>query len=99
MGRVADGVDDVVKAVREQIHAGCDFIKIMATGGVMTPGVNPEDATIRLRKWLLVSEKRAAFIGTQRAMPRVVTGFSMPCAAALIRLSMVFSWMRCAARR
>ncbi len=44
MGRVADGIDDVVKAVREQIHAGCDFVKIMATGGVMTPGVDPEDA-------------------------------------------------------
>ncbi len=44
MGRVADGVDDVIKAAREQIHAGADLIKIMATGGVMTPGVNPEDA-------------------------------------------------------
>ena len=44
IGRVADGVDEVVKAVREQIHAGSDLIKIMATGGVMTPGVNPEDA-------------------------------------------------------
>ena len=43
-GRIADGVDDVVKAVREQVHAGSDLIKIMATGGVMTPGVNPEDA-------------------------------------------------------
>jgi len=44
IGRVADGVDEVVKAVREQVHAGSDFVKIMATGGVMTPGVNPEDA-------------------------------------------------------
>ena len=44
IGRVADGVEDVIKAVREQIHAGCDQVKIMATGGVMTPGVNPEDA-------------------------------------------------------
>ena len=44
IGRIADGKDEVVKAVREQIHAGCDQIKIMATGGVMTPGVNPEDA-------------------------------------------------------
>lgn len=43
-GRVADGIEEVVKAVREQIHAGSDFVKIMATGGVMTPGVNPEDA-------------------------------------------------------
>ncbi len=43
-GRVADGAEEVVKAVREQIHAGADLIKIMATGGVLTPGVNPEDA-------------------------------------------------------
>lgn len=43
-GRVADGPDEVIKAVREQVHAGSDLIKIMATGGVMTPGVNPEDA-------------------------------------------------------
>ncbi len=43
-GRVADGPDEVVKAVREQVHAGSDLIKMMATGGVMTPGVNPEDA-------------------------------------------------------
>lgn len=43
-GRIADGVDEVIKAVREQIHATADVIKIMATGGVMTPGVNPEDA-------------------------------------------------------
>ena len=43
-GRVADGTDEVVKAVREQVHAGCDLVKIMATGGVMTPGVDPEDA-------------------------------------------------------
>ncbi len=43
-GRVADGVDDVVRAVREQVHAGSDFVKIMATGGVMTQGVDPQDA-------------------------------------------------------
>ncbi len=44
MGRVADGLDEVIRAVREQIQAGSDLIKIMATGGVMTPGVDPEDA-------------------------------------------------------
>lgn len=43
-GLVADGVDDVIKAVRANVHKGVDVIKIMATGGVMTPGVNPEDA-------------------------------------------------------
>jgi imidazolonepropionase-like amidohydrolase len=44
MARIADGPSEVVKAVREQIHAGSDLIKLMATGGVLTPGVNPEDA-------------------------------------------------------
>ena len=44
IGRVADGCEEVVKAVREQVHAGCDLVKIMATGGVMTPGVSPMDA-------------------------------------------------------
>lgn len=39
MGRECDGVHEVRKAAREQLKAGADIIKIMATGGVMTPGV------------------------------------------------------------
>ncbi|BCV25404.1 amidohydrolase family protein [Gelria sp. Kuro-4] len=39
--READGPDEVRKAVREQLKAGADVIKLMATGGVMTPGVEP----------------------------------------------------------
>ena len=41
VGREADGPDDVRRAVREQLKAGADVIKIIATGGVMTPGVEP----------------------------------------------------------
>lgn len=41
IGRECDGVDEVRKAAREQLRAGADIIKIMATGGVMTPGVEP----------------------------------------------------------
>jgi imidazolonepropionase-like amidohydrolase len=40
-GREADGADEVRKATREQIKAGADVVKLMATGGVMTPGVEP----------------------------------------------------------
>lgn len=40
-GREADGPDEVRRAAREQIKAGADLFKIMATGGVMTPGVEP----------------------------------------------------------
>ena len=38
MYRQADGVREVVKAVREQAAAGADVIKIMATGAVLSPG-------------------------------------------------------------
>jgi imidazolonepropionase-like amidohydrolase len=41
IGREADGPDDVRKAVREQLKAGADCVKFIATGGVMTPGVEP----------------------------------------------------------
>ncbi len=40
LGREADGPEDVRKAVREQLKAGADCIKLIATGGVMTPGVD-----------------------------------------------------------
>jgi imidazolonepropionase-like amidohydrolase len=40
-GREADGPDDVRKAVREQLKMGADVVKVFATGGVMTPGVEP----------------------------------------------------------
>ncbi|KAJ7201089.1 hypothetical protein GGX14DRAFT_465732 [Mycena pura] len=34
LGRVADGVPEVLKATREELKAGADFIKIMVGGGV-----------------------------------------------------------------
>lgn len=37
IGRVADGVDDVIKAVRQELQMGADQIKIMASGGVASP--------------------------------------------------------------
>ena len=41
MSREADGEADMRKAVREQIKAGADVIKMIATGGVLTPGSIP----------------------------------------------------------
>jgi imidazolonepropionase-like amidohydrolase len=46
MAREADGPDEVQRAVREQIKAGSDLVKLMATGGVMTPGVEPGSAQL-----------------------------------------------------
>ncbi len=41
IAREADGPDEVRKGVREQLRAGATAIKLFASGGVMTPGVDP----------------------------------------------------------
>ncbi len=42
IGRVADGVDEMRKAAREQVAAGASVIKIFSTGGVVGEGAGPE---------------------------------------------------------
>ena len=46
IGREADGPEDVRRAAREQIKAGADQIKFMATGGVLTASVEPGSAQL-----------------------------------------------------
>lgn len=41
MGIECDGVDECRKAARLQMKKGADIVKIMATGGVLTKGVEP----------------------------------------------------------
>jgi len=60
-GREADGPDDVRKAVREQLKAGVDVIKLIATGGVMTAGVEPGSPQLTLEEMrAAVEEARKA---------------------------------------
>jgi imidazolonepropionase-like amidohydrolase len=37
LGRIADGVEQCLHAAREEMRRGADFIKIMASGGVVSP--------------------------------------------------------------
>ncbi|ANU09633.1 amidohydrolase [Planococcus antarcticus DSM 14505] len=37
----ADGEDEIRKVARQTLKQGADVLKLMATGGVMTPGVDP----------------------------------------------------------
>ena len=46
LGRMVDGPWDARKAVREQLWAGADCIKVIATGGVLTKGAVPGNAQL-----------------------------------------------------
>jgi len=39
IARQVDGPDEIRRAVREEIRAGAEAIKVIATGGVLTPGI------------------------------------------------------------
>ncbi|WP_347353137.1 amidohydrolase family protein [Intrasporangium sp.] len=43
-GQVADSADAVRAAVREHADRGCDLVKVMSSGGAMTPGTRMEEA-------------------------------------------------------
>ena len=41
-GVECDSVEDIKKAVRDQVKAGADYIKVMSSGGGLTPNTSPE---------------------------------------------------------
>jgi imidazolonepropionase-like amidohydrolase len=41
LGACADSLDEVVREARRQVASGADFLKVMLTGGNLTPGSNP----------------------------------------------------------
>jgi imidazolonepropionase-like amidohydrolase len=43
MGRIVDGADAMRRAVREEIKYGADWIKLFASGGVLSMGDEPTD--------------------------------------------------------
>ena len=56
-GIEADGKDACLKAVRTQLKAGVDLIKMMATGGVMTKGVEPGNAQFNIDEMKIMVEE------------------------------------------
>ena len=58
---VADGPDEVRKAVREILRAGADFIKLCSTGGVLSPSDEPAHTQFTAEEIeVMVYEARAA---------------------------------------
>lgn len=66
-GRQCDGVDEVRKGAREQLRSGVDLVKVMATGGVLTPGVEPGSPQ------LTMEEMKAACDEAHKAGCKVAT--------------------------
>ena len=46
IGREVAGITAVTAAVRDQVAAGAEVIKLIASGGVLTPGTSPDDAQL-----------------------------------------------------
>jgi imidazolonepropionase-like amidohydrolase len=67
VGRVADGPDEVRRATREQIAAGCGVIKFFSTGGVLGEGAGPNLSQYTLE------ETRAAVEEAHKAGIRITT--------------------------
>jgi imidazolonepropionase-like amidohydrolase len=60
---IADGVDEVRKATRLQIRAGADWIKVMATGGVLSAADSPDASQFTVDEIrAIVEEAKAAGI-------------------------------------
>jgi imidazolonepropionase-like amidohydrolase len=67
VGRVADGPDEVRRATREQIAAGCGVIKFFSTGGVLGDGAGPNLSQYTLE------ETRAAVEEAHKAGIKITT--------------------------
>lgn len=50
IGREVDGTEQVRKAVMDQIAAGAGVIKVIASGGVLTPGTSPDTAQMTMEE-------------------------------------------------
>ena len=48
VGQEADGPDGVRRAAREQLRAGADNVKLIATGGILTPGTETGSAQLTI---------------------------------------------------
>ncbi|WHZ13470.1 MAG: putative amidohydrolase [Nitrospira sp.] len=50
IGREASGVQAVQAAVQDQLAAGAEVIKLIASGGVLTPGTSPDEAQMTVEE-------------------------------------------------
>ena len=79
MGRIADGVDEVRRACRQELRQGAQFIKIMANGGVASPtdpiawqGYSADEMTAAVQEAADAQTYVSAHLYTAEAITRAV---------------------------
>ena len=79
LGRIADGVDEVRRATREELKGGAQFIKIMANGGVASPtdpihwqGYSPAEITAVVEEAADAGTYVSAHLYTDAALARAI---------------------------
>ncbi|MGQ0666578.1 MAG: amidohydrolase family protein, partial [Nitrospiraceae bacterium] len=50
IGREVEGAEQVRQAVADQIAAGAEVVKVIASGGVLTPGTSPDQAQMTMEE-------------------------------------------------
>ena len=65
IGQEVEGAESVRQAVEAQVAAGAEVIKVIASGGVLTPGTSPDQAQ------MTVEELTAAVTAARRAQKKV----------------------------
>ncbi len=65
IGQEVEGAEDVRQAVEAQVAAGAEVIKVIASGGVLTPGTSPDQAQ------MTVEELTAAVTAARRTHKKV----------------------------
>ena len=79
IGREADGPDEVRRAVREQLKAGADCLKFTATGGGMTPGVDPRASSFTEAELAAGVEEAHKAFGGRSPTPRETPASGTRC--------------------
>jgi imidazolonepropionase-like amidohydrolase len=57
IGKIVDGVDEMRKAVREEVKYGADWIKLFASGGVISMGDDPSRSHYSLEEIKVAAEE------------------------------------------
>lgn len=72
---VVDGVDECIRAAREQLRTGADFIKIMVGGGVASPSdklSNTQFTGAEIRAIVEVAESYGTYVTAHAYTPRAI---------------------------